>query len=95
MAVGAAQAVNDAKKTKQILVIGFNADPIALEAIKSGVMAATLAQFPEAMGRMTVQIMDQILKKQPVKFDDPEKKEVYAPVKMVTQENLESFLAER
>ena len=88
MAVGAAQAVAESDKKGQILVIGFNADDVALASIKAGTMAATVAQSPESMGRITAELADQLIKKQPLKFDDPEKREILAPVKLVTAANL-------
>jgi len=88
MAVGAAQAVAESDKKGQILVIGFNADDVALASIKAGTMAATVAQSPESMGRITVELADHLIKKQPLKFDDPRKREIFAPVKLVTAANL-------
>jgi len=88
MAVGAAQAVAEAGKTAQVLVIGFNADGVALESIRSGTMAATVAQFPEQMGRISADLTDTLLKKQPLQFDDASQREIFAPVKLITQENL-------
>ncbi|MBM4163488.1 MAG: sugar ABC transporter substrate-binding protein [Lentisphaerae bacterium] len=88
MAVGAAQAVAEAGKTAQVLVIGFNADGVAIESIRAGTMAATVAQFPEQMGRISAELTDKLLKKQPLQFDDVSQREIFAPVKLITQENL-------
>lgn len=88
MAVGAAQAVAEAGKKGQLLVIGFNADDVALASIRAGVMAATVAQSPETMGRLTVDLADKLLRKEPLKFDDAEKREVYSPVKLLTAGDL-------
>ena len=88
MAVGAAQAVAESDKKGQILVIGFNADDVALASIKAGTMAATVAQSPESMGRITAELANQLIKKRPLKFDDPLKREIFAPVKLVTAANL-------
>ena len=64
MAVGAAQAIADSGKSgaKDIFVVGFNADEIALKAIKAGQMAATVQQVPYEMGKMTVDLALQLLK---------------------------------
>jgi len=63
MAVGAAQAIADAGKSgsKDIFVIGFNADEIALKAIKAGTMAATVQQVPYEMGKMTVDLATKLM----------------------------------
>ncbi len=88
MAVGAAQAVAESDKKGKVLVIGFNADDVALASIKAGTMAATVAQSPEGMGRITVELADKLIKKQPLKFDDAGKREIFAPVKLVTAADL-------
>jgi len=89
MAVGAAQAVAEAGKTAQVMVIGFNADGVALESIRAGTMAATVAQFPEKMGRISAELTDKILKKQDLQFDDPARREIFAPVKLITRETIQ------
>src|ERR1700757_785342 len=63
MAVGAAQAVADSGKSgvKDVLIVGFNADEIALQAIKAGQMGATVQQVPEEMGKMTVDLATKLL----------------------------------
>lgn len=91
MAVGAAQAVAEAGKTGQVLVIGFNADGVALESIRAGTLAATVAQFPEQMGRISADLADKLLKKEPLAFDDPARREIFAPVKLITQESLHAL----
>lgn len=88
MAVGAAQAVSEAGKSSQVMVIGFNADGVALESIRAGTMVATVAQFPEQMGRISADITDKLLKKQPLEFNDPDQREIYAPVKLITKDDL-------
>jgi ribose transport system substrate-binding protein len=88
MAVGAAQAVAEAGKTGRVMVIGFNADGVALQSIKAGTMTATVAQFPEQMGRLSAELADKLLKRQPLKFDDAERREIFAPVKLITKDNL-------
>src|SRR5437773_7755992 len=46
MALGAVEAIAAAKKTGQIIVVGFDALAEAREAIRGGSMDATVAQFP-------------------------------------------------
>ena len=91
MAAAAAQAAADAKR-KDILVIGFNADQVALEAIQAGTMVATVQQLPAEMGKLTAKVADQLVKKQPVKFDDATKREIYVPVKLITKANVAEAL---
>lgn len=55
MALGAMEAIAAAGKTGKIVVIGFDAQPEAREAIKKGTMAATVAQFPARMGSTAVE----------------------------------------
>lgn len=91
MAAAAAQAVADAKR-KDIMVIGFNADQVALEAIQAGTMVATVQQVPFEMGKLTAKLADQLVKGQKVKFDDAAKKEIYVPVKLITKANVAEAL---
>lgn len=53
MALGASQAVQASKR--KILVVGFDATPDALAAVKAGTLAATVAQRPGDIGRLGVQ----------------------------------------
>ena len=85
MAVGAAQACIDSKR-KDIMIIGFNGDKIALDAIKAGIMSATIMQFPYEMGKETVTLANKLIKGEKIKFDDEKKKEIYISVKLITKE---------
>ncbi len=91
MAAAAAQAVADAKR-KDILVIGFNADQVALEAIQANTMAATVQQVPFEMGKLTAKLADELIKGQKIKFDDAGKKEIYVPVNLITKANVAEAL---
>lgn len=61
MALGAAEAIAAAGKTGRIMVVGFDAQPEAREAIAKGTMAATVAQFPSKMGRTAVEYAHRLL----------------------------------
>lgn len=87
MAVGAAQACIDSKR-KDIIIIGFNGDKIALDAIKAGIMSATIKQSPYEMGKKTVALADKLIKGEKIKFDDEKKKEIYISVKLITKEDI-------
>jgi len=83
MAVGAANAAAEAGR-KDILIVGFNGDQIARDAISAGLMQATVAQDPAEMGRITVKLADRLINGREIVFDDPQKKEIYVPVRMLT-----------
>jgi ribose transport system substrate-binding protein len=55
MALGAMEAIRAAGKTGTIRVVGFDAVDDARKAINDGTMAASVAQFPEQMGRIAVE----------------------------------------
>lgn len=87
MAVGAANAIAEAGR-KDIMVVGFNGDQIARDAIAAGLMQATVAQNPAEMGRITVKLADRLIHKKEITFDDPEKREIFVPVEMMTINNI-------
>ena len=87
MAVGAANAVAEVGLMK-VLIVGFNGDQIARDAIAAGLMHATVAQDPTEMGRITVKLADRLIQGREITFDDPEKKEIYVPVRMLTAADL-------
>jgi ribose transport system substrate-binding protein len=62
MALGATEAIAAAGKTGKIVVVGFDAQPEAREAIKKGVMSATVAQFASRMGSTAIEYADKLLK---------------------------------
>ncbi|WP_144124162.1 substrate-binding domain-containing protein [Catellatospora sichuanensis] len=92
MGVAAANAVKDAGKdpVKDIVTVGFNADPEAITAIKANGLAATVAQDPAAMGALTVKLADQALAKTPLTFDNAAEREVYNPVQLISKENVDT-----
>jgi len=93
MALGAIQAVRDAGKSpiNDVLVVGFNADPEAIEAIRAGNLAATIQQVPYEMGKQCVSLADKLLKKQPLAYTDPNLREITIPVRLITRENLSQY----
>ncbi len=54
MALGAVQAIKNAKLTGKIMVVGFDANPNAATAILAGDMNASVAQAPSNMGKFGV-----------------------------------------
>ena len=71
MAGGAANALEELGRTDVILT-GFNGDQVALDAMKKGTMAATVAQDPELMGKTTADLADQLIRGEEIEFDNPE-----------------------
>ena len=94
MAVGAAQAIADAgmSGSEDIFVIGFNADTIALEAIKAGQMSGTVQQVPYEMGQMTVDLATQLVAGESLDYDNADDREIFVPVNMITVDNVDSLL---
>lgn len=83
MAVGAANAAAELGR-RDILIVGFNGDQIARDAISAGMMHATVAQDAIEMGRITVKLADRLIHGREIIFDDPEKREIYVPVRLLT-----------
>lgn len=84
MALGAIKALGD-RAGKDVIVIGFDGTPEALDAVKQGTMHATVAQQPEELGRVAV---EQAIAA--IKGEDPEK-EVPVEVRLVTEQNVDEF----
>ena len=61
MALGALKALEVAKMN-EVLVVGFDATDDAVEAVKNGKMAATVAQQPILIGEVAVKAVDKFLK---------------------------------
>lgn len=55
MGLGAMQAIDSAGRTGDIIVVGFDANKDARDAIKEGTMYGSIAQFPNAMGVIGVE----------------------------------------
>jgi ribose transport system substrate-binding protein len=66
MALGAIEAIAAAGKTGRIRVLGFDAVDDARKAIAAGTMAATVAQFPDEMGRVAVEAAVKAIKGEPI-----------------------------
>lgn len=85
-ALGALQAVKQAKREKQLFLIAVDGSPEAVEAIRQGgAFAATAAQFPQ---RMATAALDQALRAM-----NGEKLPPFFPIagSLVTRENVASY----
>ena len=84
MALGAVEAIAAAKKTGQIVVVGFDALAEARKAVEQGTMEATVAQSPATMGELAVENAYRLLKGEQIK------PEITVPIKLITKENVTS-----
>lgn len=91
MALGVVRAAQDAGKGDQIKVMSVDGTEDALTSIESGGLAATVSQYPYAMGTLGVEACQAAIAGDKVPTD------VKAPVALVTQDNaaqaLEAFPA--
>lgn len=69
MALGALRAVGAANK--KVLIVGFDGTDDGVKAVKSGKLAATIAQQPELIGSLGVEAADKILKGEKVEAKIP------------------------
>lgn len=64
MALGALKAIETSGK--EIMVVGFDATDDAVKAVEEGKLAATVAQQPDLIGSLGVEMADKVLKNEPV-----------------------------
>ena len=69
MALGVLRAIGAANK--KVLVVGFDGTDDGVKAVKSGKLAATVAQQPELIGSLGVETADKILKGEKVEAKIP------------------------
>jgi ribose transport system substrate-binding protein len=83
MALGALEAIAAAGKTGKITVVGFDAFSEAREAVRKGLMDATVAQSPFDMGKLAVENALRVLKGEPIQEDTSIK------IKLITKDNVD------
>jgi ribose transport system substrate-binding protein len=83
MALGAAEAVKAAGLEGKVAVLGTDAVPEAIEAVKDGRMAGTVAQFPYEIGVLAV---ENAIK---AKLGRPIPSRIDAPIKLITKANVD------
>lgn len=81
MALGAIEAINAAGRAGRIRVLGFDAVKDARAALESGAMAATVAQYPDEMGKSAVEMAVRAMKGEALPPD------VSVRIGLVTREN--------
>ncbi len=85
MALGAVKAVKDAGLVGKILVIGLDATPNGLAAVKEGSMIATLSQSTTEQGLLAMETVVRVANGEKV---EPE---IYVPHTLITKENVAQF----
>lgn len=86
LALGAAQAVKVANLGHPVVVVGFDGDTAGLEAVKNGVLAATMTQKTQYMGRLALNSALELAAGKSVP------KMQLQPAVLTTQENVGPFL---
>ena len=76
MALGAVEAIAAANRTKDLTVVGFDAQDDARKAIREGRMAATVAQSPREMGRTAMISAARLLRGETIPQEQPVKIEL-------------------
>ncbi len=82
MALGIVRAVQATGATGKIIVVSVDGTPDAIDALKQGLLAGTVAQYPDAMAYMAIET----LVKKPNGETVPEK--IYSPIKLITKDNV-------
>jgi ABC-type sugar transport system substrate-binding protein len=82
MALGVVRAVQEAGAAGQVNVVSVDGIPDAIDAVKQGSLAGTVAQYPDAMAYLAIETIIKKLKGEAV----PEK--IDSPIKLITKENL-------
>ena len=86
LALGAAQAVKIANLGHRVTVVGFDGDTAGLEAVKSGVLQATMTQRTQLMGRLALRSAIDLKKGVSVPAEQLQR------ATLTTKDNVEKFL---
>jgi ribose transport system substrate-binding protein len=85
MAVGAAKAVSDMGRAGQVIIVGTDGIPAALDAIQKGTMGATVSPLPYYQGFWSLEALVRVLSGGKV----PDW--VVAPAQLITKDNMGDF----
>ena len=85
MALGAIEAIAAAGRTGEIVVIGFDAVTDAREAIRTGAMEGSIAQYPSEMGRLAVEYAVKVIRGETIPEYVPTKIELITRDKLVSE----------
>ncbi len=82
MALGVVRAVQEAGAAGKVIVVAVDGIPEAIDAVREGSLAGTVAQYPDAMAYLAVETMVKQLNGEtvPAKVD--------SPIKLITKDNL-------
>jgi D-allose transport system substrate-binding protein len=83
MAIGAIHAVEATGAIGKVIVVSVGGTPEGIDAIKHGLLAATVAEYPDAMAYLALEMMIRKLKGEsivPNKID--------SPIELITKDNL-------
>lgn len=83
---GALQAIEEAGKKEEILLITFDAEPIFLELIPQGVLVGAAMQQPFLMGEKAIEVLDSHFKGESVTQN------IQLPILAISQSNIDSQL---
>jgi ABC-type sugar transport system substrate-binding protein len=83
MALGAVAAVQAAGLEGKVIILGTDAIPEALDAVKSGSMAGTVAQYPYEMAYIVVESAIKVMEGRPIPTY------IDAPIKLLTADDLQ------
>jgi ribose transport system substrate-binding protein len=86
-AVGASQAAADLK-LDNIIIIGFDGQETAINAIKNGLIDASVRQYPSEMGALGVQLAMKIIGGEAIEYDDAATKTVFSPLDILDASNV-------
>jgi len=86
-ALGAISALESAGKLDKVTVVTVDGSLEGVSAIKSGKLLSTSAQFPREIGRVAAEKMYEHLEGKRIE------KDIKVPVKLITKDNADSFLA--
>jgi ABC-type sugar transport system substrate-binding protein len=74
--------VQESGATGKVIVVSVDGIPDAIEAVRQGSLAGTVAQYPDAMAYLAIETMVKKLEGEAV----PEK--IDSPVRLITKDNL-------
>jgi ABC-type sugar transport system substrate-binding protein len=82
MGLGAVEAVEAAGLTGQVVVLSVDAIPEAIEAVRAGRLAGTVAQYPDEMAYLAIEALVKVIEGRPVAPF------IESPVVLITADNL-------
>lgn len=85
MALGAVQAVQNADKIGEILVVGTDGDKEAVDSINQGLLSATVAQDPAGIGAASLEAMVEAVKNKAEINSNAEVKTIPIDSKLITK----------